>query len=61
MAVQSKKSIYLDSKGNEWEVEQKGFRNRNKFWIADCNELNKTFVGNLKKEVIEKIKLFIKK
>ena len=59
--IDEKKSIYIDSNGNEWAFKYYSYRVKNKFWYAYCNELNKTLVGMLKKDVKEKIKLFIKK
>ena len=58
------KSIYCDSKGNEWIVQQESLPKRKgtyTYWIADCNALPKSFRADLKNQVIEQIKLFIEK
>ncbi|MFY8161987.1 MAG: hypothetical protein ACOVNU_11705 [Candidatus Kapaibacteriota bacterium] len=58
------KSIYCDSKGNEWVVQKESLpkiKGTYTYWIADCNALSKSFRADLKNQVIEQIKLFIEK
>jgi hypothetical protein len=57
------KSIYIDNKRNEWVIEQCSLpknRSNYKYWIGECNALPKSFRADLKRQVIEQIKLFIK-
>ena len=58
------KTIYSDSKGNEWVVQKESLpktKGTYTYWIADCYALSKSFRADLKKQVIEQIKLFIEK
>lgn len=58
------KSIYCDKKGNEWVVQQESLpkiKGSYTYWIADCNSLNKSFRADLKKQVIDQIKLLTEK
>jgi|LauGreSuBDMM15SN_2_FD.fasta_scaffold29679_3 hypothetical protein len=58
------KSIYIDSKSNEWIIEQcslSKIKGSYKFYVAECTALSKSFRADLKKQVFEQIKLFIKK
>jgi hypothetical protein len=58
------KAIYIDSKGNEWIIEQcslSKIKGSYKFYVAECILLKKSFRADLKRQVIEQIKLFIKK
>jgi hypothetical protein len=58
------KAIYMDNKGNEWVIEQlelPTFQNRYRFWVGECNALSKSFRADLKKQVMQQIKLFNEK
>jgi hypothetical protein len=53
------KSIYQDSKGNLWEFEKCSipkYKGTYKYWIAECKEQDKSLKGDLKRDLIKKIK-----
>lgn len=54
------KSIYQDSKGNEWVIQQESLPKKKgtyTYWVGECTKLNKSFREDKKKDlknIIEK-------
>lgn len=63
IGVELSKQIYLDPLGNEWVLEKVCLPKRKgeySFWIAECEELRKSFRENLKRSVLKQITEFAK-
>ena len=52
------KSLYLDSKGNVWEVQKESLPKKKGYfvyWIAECKSTNKSLRSSLKRDLKKQI------